>query len=137
MQRRTLYAPIALLSLLFGTVSTTLARDKEPYCKWKDNITAERLDVSDAWLYRAGDPRIAAAIAEHIPFGLPEGRGDASVGEKLLAQPHFLIWYDTDLRAAIWTAHHLTHTSTQPTKLMTSRPHGVRDVSPRHLRQYS
>jgi endonuclease G len=36
----------------------------------------------------------------------------------LLAQPHFVIWYDTDLRAVRWTAHHLTRfeAAVNPTK---------------------
>ena len=99
--------------LLYSGLETATARDKEPYCNWEKGVTEARLDQSDAWLYRAGDPRIRASMAEHLPVGLPEGVGDASSGERLLAQPHFLIWYDTQLRAPLWTAHHLTQFEAQ------------------------
>ena len=93
---------------LATSVGVAAARDKESYCTWKDGITPERIAVSDAWLFTDGDPRIAAALAEHLPFGMPSGIGDDGSGEHLLAQPHFVIWYDDDLRAPLWTAHHLT-----------------------------
>ncbi len=59
-------------------------------------------------MYKANDPQVASIIDEHLPFGFPTGIGDDSAGEILLAQPHFIIWYDTDLRVPLWSAHHLT-----------------------------
>lgn len=96
-----------LIISVFATESAT-SREEEPYCDWDDGLTEERLDESDSWLFRDDDPRIGAALAEHLPFGYPDGNGASADGEILLAQPHFIIWYDTDLRAPIWTAHHLT-----------------------------
>lgn len=103
---------VALGSLLIlGFAGAAVAREKESYCTWKEGITGARIDRSDRRLHRStATTRIAAALAEHLPFGMPSRTSTdvASSGEILLAQPHFLIWYDKNLRAPLWTAHHLT-----------------------------
>jgi endonuclease G len=58
-----------------------------------------------------GDAGVAAIVKTHLPFGMP--RKDSSTNaEKLLVQPHYLIWYDPDLRAPLWTAHRMTKEDT-------------------------
>ena len=94
---------------IVGATSFAAERDKEPYCRWE--VSGERLSASDAWLYDPEDfedPRTHAAVAEHLPSGYPSGIGNKASGEILLAQPHFIVWYDTDLKSPLWTAHHLT-----------------------------
>jgi len=81
------------------------ARQQEPQCDWQ--IGVQRVDVADAELYEEGDPRTQAAVGTHLPFGMPDRQGAGSA-EHLLAQEHYLIWYDDDLRAPLWTADRLT-----------------------------
>ena len=91
------------------------ARGKEPYCTWDHSITEARLEVADSALLSERRPSqrdaIEAAIAEHLPFGMPEY--EVGIHEHLLAQPDFLIWYDNDLRAPLWTAYHSTSDEAQ------------------------
>ena len=84
------------------------ADDKEPYCKWKrlSGMNESRVDVANAELFPIGDLREQDAIGEHLPFGMPTVDTNAS-NEFLLAQEHFVIWYDADLRSPLWTAYHL------------------------------
>lgn len=101
-----------LVSLFILCLSVTAeARDKEPYCIWKTGITESRLEIADNALLSetksSDDAAIQAAIAEHLPFGMPTHT--ATDSEHLLAQPDFIIWYDNDLRDPLWTAHHLTN----------------------------
>jgi endonuclease G, mitochondrial len=98
---------IFLLALTIGLLSGAAdAHNKEPSCTWK-GVTEGRLDASDAQLYRDGDAQIQNAVGKHLPFGFPLNAGDKH-GEKLLAQEHYIVWYDSDLRAPLWTAHLLT-----------------------------
>ena len=90
--------------------------DKEPYCSWDSEITEDRLMASDQYLYSSNDPRIDAAIAEHLPWGLPAGINPDDPSEFLLVQPHFVIFYDSDLRVPLWTAHHLNQYEAQVTR---------------------
>jgi len=106
--RRTTSLVATMVFTLLVVASAADARSKERYCNWKDGITEARLGLSETRLYREGDPRVAAAVAEHLPLGLPGGAAPAQHGEHLLAQPQFVIWYDDDLRATLWTAHHLS-----------------------------
>lgn len=93
----------AVVVLVAGTAS---ARQKETHCKWGGGVDGARVDVADAELYLADDARVGEALVEHIPFGLPRSDSDAG-GERLLAQEHYVVWYDDDLRAPLWTAHFL------------------------------
>jgi endonuclease G len=82
------------------------ARKKEPDCTWK-GVTESRISASDGALFPDGDARIEQAKQTHLPFGMP--RQDSSNSrERLLAQEHYVIWYDPDLRVPLWTAHLLT-----------------------------
>jgi len=90
------------------------ARTKEPHCTWK-GVTEERLDESDAALLIAEDPQVPELVKRHLPFGMPVKSGDEA-GERLLAQEHYLIWYDVDLRAPLWTAHRLTKSEISVTR---------------------
>lgn len=83
-------------------------RDREPYCRWDDDegINAARLADSDALLLEAGTPSAAQAVREHLPTGMPTRVGPAGQNEQLLAQEHFLTWYDDDLRSPLWVAFH-------------------------------
>lgn len=82
------------------------AREKESYCNWK-GVTAARIDRADAALYRDGNPAIEELLKTNLPFGMPEETGDKH-GERLLAQKYYIIRYDSDLRAPLWTAELLT-----------------------------
>lgn len=83
-------------------------RDKEPYCRWdeEEGINAARLAVSDALLLEAETADAAAALREHLPTGMPARVGAPGQNEQLLAQEHFLTWYDDDLRSPLWVAYH-------------------------------
>lgn len=96
-----------VLAVFLSGAITAEDRVKEPYCKWDDNITGARLGVSDNMLKPRGD-HASEQIAEHLPAGLPTTNYAANSSEVLLAQPDFLIMYDTDLKVALWTAHRLT-----------------------------
>lgn len=82
------------------------ARDRESNCTWK-GVTPQRIDVADAALVRDGDDRIQEIVKTQLPFGVPVNSGDGH-GEHLLVQEYYIIWYDDDLRAPLWTAHRLT-----------------------------
>lgn len=84
------------------------AREKETQCAWK-GVTSERIDAADAALLAPDDSKAKQAIKTHLPFGMPEDGSDRH-GEHMLVQEHYLIWYDDDLRAPLWTAHRLTKT---------------------------
>jgi len=110
MSRRRLFL-LGLLGLVFAlsAAAHAVAREKEKHCTWKEGISPERLAASDAALYALRDPRMAEAMKEHLPFGKPKRvDGKRGSGEVLLGGPYFLLHYDNDLRAPIWTAHHLT-----------------------------
>ncbi len=101
-----------VLSLVTILVPTSVqARDKESHCEWHTGITGTRMDQSDAALYAIkGDSRRNDAIAKHLPFGRPKHVGHFSrSNEFLLTGPYFVVRYDADLRAPLWTAHRLTH----------------------------
>ncbi len=103
---------LALVMILATAAIPVQARDKEKDCDWKtgSGITEARMDQSDAALYAIeGDSRRDAAIAKHLPFGRPKHVGGFSQNnEFLLTGPFFVVRYDADLRAPLWTAHRLT-----------------------------
>lgn len=83
------------------------ALEKEPYCRWHDPIDENRIADSDALLLPL-ESHAATQLSEHLPNGMPSAVSVADPSELLLAQPDYIIWYDMDLRAPLWTAHHLT-----------------------------
>ena len=96
---------IFLLCVVFSFPAA--ARDKEPNCNWSKGITKQRISVANNALYPIGNAQANNAVMKHLPFGMPQNASDRH-GEKLLAQEHYIIWYDSDLRMPPWTAHMLT-----------------------------
>lgn len=101
---------LSLVTILVLAGTSVQARDKESDCDWHVGITETRIDQSDAALYAIkGDSRRNGAIAKHLPFGRPKHVGHFSrSNEFLLTGPYFVVRYDADLRAPLWTAHRLT-----------------------------
>ena len=98
----------ALLSLAMalGSAAHAQPREREAYCRWDDSVTEARLAVTDGLLHVEGSAEADAALAEHLPTGMPARVGAAGEHEHLLAQPHFVTWYDDDLRSPLWAAYY-------------------------------
>jgi endonuclease G, mitochondrial len=91
----------ALAALLLAFAATGASPALARNCTPAERAAADReLHLTDA--------ERQAAIAAHMPWGLPRDLGPTS-NERLLVQRDYLIGYDGDLRAPLWTAERIDH----------------------------
>ncbi|MDJ0610008.1 MAG: DNA/RNA non-specific endonuclease [Kiloniellales bacterium] len=98
---------VVWLGLLLSIVvfSSSHAAEKERYCSWK-GASETTVAEADAALQLKSAER-DAAIAEHLPWGIPTNPPRAE-NEELLVSRHYVANHDADLFTSTWTAHRLT-----------------------------
>ena len=103
--RRALPALVLAFSVLF--VSPAQAQGR--------NCTAVEMRAGDTEIVRftADAPSVAAAIAAHLPWGVP-AETVPTTNEMRLVQADYVINYDADLRVPIWTAERIAAARLDP-----------------------
>jgi endonuclease G, mitochondrial len=94
----TAYLTRALAALLLAVAAFAA----DPAFAQTRNCTAAERAAADRELMLSPEEQ-GAAIAAHLPWGLPRDLGPVD-NERLLVQRDYLIGYDGDLRAPLWTA---------------------------------
>ncbi|MDF1629106.1 MAG: DNA/RNA non-specific endonuclease [Alcanivoracaceae bacterium] len=100
------YRIVLALACLHLSVAS-FAREKEAYCAWDTDITEDFIEAVDSRLPSNRSQEAAQIIADNLPFPIPSSNIRTN-NEEILVQPHFITWYDKDLRAPLWVAYRLT-----------------------------
>jgi endonuclease G len=99
MKKWTLGSLIAASLLILAAAGATPAAAAN--CTPAERQIADR----DLWL---GPADRQASLAEHLPWGVPVPNATApATNESLLVQRDYVVGYDADLRAPLWTAEHV------------------------------
>lgn len=92
--------------MLLLPFSTVYALKKEPYCNWDKGVSIRFVKKVDKELLSAKNRGASKVIKNALPFDLSV-TADSSNNEKLLVQPNYITWYDSDLRSPLWVAYSL------------------------------